>query len=368
MKATLLLTVIAVLLVLPAAASDGVFLLFVSDCSGSMRPHLEIAAVAEAAQARMSLLPGDFVGRVSFNDRATTDLLSEIRMSADIDNAASVLGSRPEAGTGWTRPSTGLAAAHKLAIEKSAGRRVLLFLLTDAVIAAPTGALSAEEKTLEAEAAKWRALPTAKVFLVAVGNNSQAISRLGNTLGASVIRPEQLSTQRLIAREVTKARTQRASSTPQRPHKRGSTLAVVAIGAGLLVACIVVGKIWLCSEAEPRPGQEEEQGSEPWTGLLRAIVTTDGVPEVYEVRLPNDLCPEGRIPFGPTGIVPLPETEFEVAVESDGAIVVNPMGSAVTVDGVICTGGETPIGDPSEITVNETHIIINTDGENTDGN
>ncbi|MEN6520509.1 MAG: vWA domain-containing protein [Armatimonadota bacterium] len=363
MKAIVLIVIVAVLASASAAAAEGVFVLFVLDTSGSMTKQMQAVASAQAAQVKLAARPGDFVGRIVFSDYSRKDLLAEIRTGADVVNAAEVLASAPSSISGWTYISHGLTSAFDLWKARAGGRRTLVFLVTDGIPATPPASLSAEVEALKAQSVRWKSAPGCKIFLVAIGrpDNAQAIKRLSEQLGAQVVTPDALASTNMIARELREARP--ITSTAQKPRSRGKNayLPLAAIAAGLLAACIVIGRVYVRPKNRANPNEFSEEGPEDdtWTGIVRVVATVDGEPEVIRLFMPNDDCPEGRVSFGPFGChISLPDAQFNLALSSSATAVELPVGESVTVNGIIRTGGEFAIGESSEIIAGSAHVII----------
>jgi Mg-chelatase subunit ChlD len=364
MKTVLLLLVVLILATATTAvAAEGVFTLFVFDCSGSMNQQLKTVASAQASQVKLAARPRDFVSRILFSESVRKDLLAEIRTSTDLDNAVTVLSLPPAPSSEWTFISHGLAQAYDLWRAQAAGRQTLMFLVTDALPSTPTEKLHAEMQALKTEAARWRAVPRCRILLVAIdrGNNAGAVRRLSDQLGATVVTPKELASTNLIVREVQKARHQIPVKEMPRPVRRNNTLSLVAIVAGLLFGCLAVAKICLRPQREHQLKEaiEGEQDILPWRGTLTTVVTMEGEPEVTQLALPNDDCPDGRVTFGPAGCaIRLPDALFDVILSSAGAVLDLNGGRPVIVDGITLNGGSAAIGDSTEIIAGNAHVIV----------
>lgn len=373
MKAVVIAVVAVALLSgsIPAGAG-GVMILFITDRSGSMGAQMQTVASAESAQVKTAACQGDFVGRIVFDEKARADLRMEIRGPGDLEDSTAVLAAPLDAGSGWTLPSNGLAAGRALMLSRASGRPVLAFVVTDGIIAAASKKqLQAEVAALRMEVAKWKALPNARVFLVAIdrSNNEGAIRDLAAQLHAQVVTPKELASTKLVVRQVQKAREAQPklnTSTAKQSGRKNHSLPLGIIASLLVAGFVVITKVRLRPEGMQRTNDSDATDGEPrpWVGSVTVRVTVDGESELTRIRLPETACADGRVAFGPTGAIQTPsDVEFDLIPGRQGSVVDLPAESCAIVDGIRHTGGQVAIGTSAEIMAGEAHILITFEGK-----
>jgi hypothetical protein len=209
------------------------------------------------------------------------------------------------------------------------------------------------------------------VFLVAIerGNNEGAIRDLADQLHAQVVTPKELASTKLVerkVREVRPAQPKPGISTVEQSGRKNHSLSLGLIAILLVAGFVVITKVCLRPDGMQRTNNGDTTDGEPrpWSGTVIARVTVDGESELTRVGLPETACADGRVAFGPTGVIRTPsDVEFDLVPGRIGSIVDLPAGSCAIVDGTKHTGGQAAIGTSAEIMAGDAHILITLEGK-----
>lgn len=333
--------------------TSGVFVLQIDDVSGTMRRHLEAVAASQTAQYERSLRPGDGFARLEFDCSARIAQLMDFHRAEDIVKLATVL-SEVRQAQGDTCVSEGLALARRVLEQHGGGRRAVLIVTTDAELdPGNLRPLAEEQARTYKEAAWWGDQPDVQKILVAVERgpaSRRGLSRLAETLDATVVRLDDFASANVIERGVNEAREMAIAAANPIPEPSIAQTAPPAPNldlvlplalAGVTVLALVCWSALARSRSESRPMPLPVQtlpSAEPARSTREILVsiTARGRTTRTICRLP-DVAGSDRVTFGESGSVVVPGLsgmlELFADPDSDQLMVQVPSATSIWIDG-----------------------------------
>jgi hypothetical protein len=357
----------------------------VDDTSGTMSPVIGELARSLVTQYQRALRPGDLFVRLEFDQEARIAQMTEIHAAEDVENCVRVLAEiRP--GSGDTRLSAGLWKAKGIALEKGAGRPIVLFLTSDGENDPGRGvSLATEEQQLVRICRWWKGRRDVQIVLVGVRRSTRSergLARLAKLLGARRITLAQFANEDQIERTIQIVRSlpalpapaptsvvplptepRRGPATPSR-ERNWALLAGLGLLGGWLAfqawrsrrqpgaADAEVPELDLTLPGAPGAERAEAERNDPagspaWHGTVDVMLTVDGQTTSRKLQLPEE-APDGTLHFGERGEVELPGLPGRCVAlqlgEAGQQLRVAP-GVPLTVDGqpVPAAGGSFPV-------------------------
>lgn len=319
-----------------------VMLVDVPDVSGSMAKTVTSMTVAEVAQLKRTLRPGDVYARVPFDAEAKLTVLQHVRAAEDVDNISAVVSERTAAG-GKTSISKGLIAARDV-VERAAGnRRVVLVLASDGEND-PTDGKAAEQQRLEAVAAWWKARPATDRIIVGIikAGKRPRLEALAASLGARLVTLEDYKGSPIVERAISEARS--ASSPPlgpPPPKPAAPHVAPMPWRPWTLAALSFVAIGWFALKKTNVEVRRRVLGAPamvtvPKTPASELFVSVTANGQAQHTLLPVDELELGTATLGTSGTVTVPGLSgapVTVFVAADGLTLSEEAGTGVRVNG-----------------------------------